>query len=39
MVLQKCGMAEKVVRGCKKRGVDVISYSDCAAKWLCRNKR
>ena len=26
MVLKKCGMAERVVNGCKKRGVDVITY-------------
>jgi hypothetical protein len=25
MVLKKCGMAERVVRGCKKREVDVIT--------------
>ncbi len=26
MVLKKCGMAERVVHGCKKKGVDVITY-------------
>lgn len=26
MVLKKCAMAERVVRGCKKRGVDVSIY-------------
>ena len=26
MVLKKCGMAERVVNGFKKRGVDVITY-------------
>ena len=26
MVLKKCGMAERVVNSCKKRGVDVITY-------------
>ena len=26
MVLKKCGMAERVVHGCKKRGAAVITY-------------
>ena len=26
MVLKKCGMAERVVHGCKKKGVDVTTY-------------
>ena len=26
MVIKKCDMAERVVNGCKERGVDVITY-------------
>jgi hypothetical protein len=26
MVLKECGIAERVVNGCKKRAVDVITY-------------